>query len=230
MTPTPPRVQVSCDAIQDIASYRYFITLRLETPAFQQSDEATPDPLSEFAEVLADLFRDMEVEGSVITPDRSQAVLRFPEDELELRTIGEKSWIRRGATWHEQEPPSEEALLTPAAVCEELVQDLAPCLEAGSREEQSVNGIETIHYHLDEADLRVMPECLGRSGEEALPNQFEVDVWLERNDGWPVRLQGSSSDVDEEGEPISEEWFMEFSDINDPSIEIEPPPVSPAET
>jgi len=45
-----------------------------------------------------------------------------------------------------------------------------------------------------------------------------------------VRLQITASDTDEEGRPISEQWFMELSDINDPTIEIEPPPVSPAQT
>jgi hypothetical protein len=93
-----------------------------------------------------------------------------------------------------------------------------------------VNGIETVHYRLDEADLKALPELLGRSGEEGLPSEFGVDVWLERNNGWPVRLGIAASDTDEEGKPISEEWFIEFSDIDDPNIEIEPPPVSPAQT
>ncbi|TET94905.1 MAG: hypothetical protein E3J29_07690 [Dehalococcoidia bacterium] len=230
VTPSPPRVEASCDTIQDIESYRYSITLRLEAPAFQQPDEATPNPLSEFAEALADLFRDMELEGAFVAPDRSQAVLRFHEEELELRTIGDKSWIRVGATWQEQEPPGEDVILTPASVCADLVEDLAPSLAAATGEEDVVNGIETIHYHLDEADLKGLPELLGRSGEEGLPSEFGVDVWLERSDGWPVRLEITASDVDEGGEPISLELFMEFSDIDDPTIEIEPPPVSPAQT
>lgn len=223
-------MEASCDAIQDIESYRYSITLRLEAPAFQQRDEATPNPLSGFAEALADLFRDMELQGAFVSPDRSQALLRFQEEELELRIIGDKSWIRVGATWQEQEPPGEDVVLTPASVCEDLVEDLAPSLAAAAGQEDLVNGIETVHYRLDEADLKGLPELLGRSGEEGLPSEFGVDVWLERSDGWPVRLEIAASDVDAEGEPISLELFMEFSAIDDPTIEIEPPPVSPAQT
>ena len=222
---------ISCDAIENIQSYRYSISLRLDAPAFEEPDDGTPNPLSEFADALTELFRDMEVEGAVVTGERSQAVLRFQEEELELRTIGDKSWIRVGATWQEQaSPPGEDVILTPGAVCQDLVEDLVPSLSALTGEEDVVNGIETVHYRLDEADLKGLPELLGRSGEEGLPSEFGVDVWLESDQGWPVRLEIAASDLDEEGEPISLELFMEFRDIDDPAIEIEPPPVSPAQT
>ena len=224
-------VEASCDAIKEIESYRYTISLKLQSPAFEQRDQATPDPLSEFTEALTDLFRDMELDGAYVAPDRSQAVLRFPGQELELRTIGDKSWVRFGATWQDQEsPPGEDAILTPAAVCADLVEDLAPSLAAGSGEEEVVNGIETVHYRLDKADLKGLPALLGQSGEEGLPSEFGVDAWLERNNGWPVRLEIAAADADEDGKPISLELSMEFSDINDPTIEINPPPVSPAQT
>ena len=230
-TPTLSRVQASCDAIQDIQSYRYSISLKLEAEAFRQTAEATPNPLSEFADALTALFSDMQLEGSFVAPDRSQVLLRFQGEELELRTIDDRSWVRVGATWQEQASSSDEdVLLTPASVCADLVEDLAPSLAAGSGEVELVNGIETIRYRLDEADLKGLPELLGRSGEEGLPSEFAVAVWLERNDGWPVRLEIVASDVDEQGRPISLELFMEFSDIDDPDIEIEPPPVSPTQT
>ena len=115
-------------------------------------------------------------------------------------------------------------------VCADLVEDLAPSVAAGSGEEEVVNGIETVHYRLDKADLKGLPALLGQSGEEGLPSEFGVDVWLERNNGWPVRLEIAAADTGEDGEPISLELSMEFSEINDPTIEINPPPVSPADT
>lgn len=224
----------SCTAIEKIDSYRYFIALKLESSAFQVDDGdagGTPDPLGQFAEALTSLFRDMELEGAFVAPDRSQATLRFQDQELELRTIGDKSWIRLGATWQEQpNAPGSDVLLTPASICADLVQGLALPLSAGSGEQELVNGIETLHYHLDEADLKGLPHLLGRSGEEGLPSEFGVDVWLARDEGWPVRLLITAADVDEQGEPTSLELFMEFSDIDDPNIEIEPPPVSPSQT
>jgi len=225
------KVQASCDAIQEIKSYRYTISLKLKSPVLEQKSTATPDPLGQFTQALTDLFSDMELDGAYVAPDRSQAVLRFPGQELELRTIGDKSWVRFGATWQDQEsPPGEDAILTPAAVCADLVADLAPSLAAGSGEEETVNGIETVHYRLDKADLKGLPALLGRSGEEGLPTEFGVDVWIERNEGWPVRLEIAAADTDANGETTSLELSMQFSEIDDPSIEINPPPVSPAQT
>lgn len=225
------RVEASCDAIEDIESYRYAIALKLESPAVEQEAQATPSPLSEFTEALTNLFRDMQLEGAFVAPNRSQTLLRFPGQELELRTIGGKSWIRFGATWQEQEsPPGEGGVLTPAAVCSDLVKDLAPSLSAASGLVEEVNGIETVHYRLDKTDLQGLPSLLGSSGEEGLPNEFNVDVWLERGDGWPVRLEVATEDTGEAGRPLGLQFSMEFSEINDPNIEINPPPVSPADT
>lgn len=230
ITPTPLAVEPSCAALKDIQSYRYFIDLKLQSPAFQRAQE-TPHPLSDFAEALASLFSDMELEGSFVAPDRSQTLLRFQGEELEVRIIGDQSWVRVGATWQEQPVPGEnDILLSPGSVCEELVEDLAPSLAAASGELDVVSGLETVHYQLDEAALKGLPELLGPSGQEGLPQEFGVDIWLERNEGWPVRLEIAASDTDEEGNPVSLELSMAFSDINDPNIDIEPPPVSPAQT
>ena len=228
------KVEASCDAIKEIQSYRYAISLKLQSPTLEQKTEtatATPDPLSEFTQALTDLFSDMQLDGAFVAPDRSQAVLRFPGQELELRTIGDKSWVRFGATWQDQQsPPGEDAILTPAAVCADLVKDLAPSLAAGSGEEEVVAGLQTLHYRLDKADLKGLPTLLGRSGEEGLPGEFGVDVWLERTEGWPVRLQVAAADTDAGGEATTLQLSMEFSAINDPAIKIDPPPVSPAQT
>jgi hypothetical protein len=225
-------VQASCDAIQDIQSYRYFISLKLDAPAADEPVEtATPNALSDFASVLNDLFRDMQLDGSYLAPDRSQVSLRSGgSEEIEVRTIGDQSWIRVGATWQEQPaPPGDDVLLTPASVCRDIVKDLAPSLPAASGEAISIEGIDTVHYRLERADLLGLPELLGRSGQEGLPTEFGVDVWLEREQGWPVRLEVAASDTDEQGRPVSLELFMSFSDINSDEIEIEPPPVSPSQ-
>jgi hypothetical protein len=226
-------VETSCDAIQDIQSYRYFISLKLDAPVAEQPIEtATPNPLSDIAGVLSDLFRDMQLDGAFVAPDRSQVQLRTgASEELEVRTIGDQSWIRVGATWQEQPaPPGEDVLLTPASVCADIVADLAPSLSSGSREEIAVEGIETVHYRLNRADLIGLPHLLGRSGQEGLPKEYAVDVWLEKDKRWPVRLEVSAADTNQQGQPVSLELFMSFSDINSDEIEIEPPPVSPAQT
>ena len=230
MTPSPLSVQASCDAIEDIQSYRYVFQIERDLPDTEPPDDATPNPLSSITEGIRELFMDSQWEGAFVAPDRSETLVRSGGQELELRTIADKSWIRVGAIWQEQDPPENNVLPALASLCADMVEELAPSLTAATGEGDVVNGIETVHYRLSEAELKGLPELLGRSGEEGLPSEFSVDVWLERDDGWPVRLQIAASDSDEQGRPISEEWFIEFSDIDDPSIEIEPPPVSPAET
>jgi len=230
VTPSPLSVQASCDAIEDIQSYRYVFQIERDLPDTEPPDDATPNPLSSITEGIRELFMDSQWEGAFVAPDRSETLVRSGGQELELRTIADKSWIRVGAIWQEQDPPENNVLPALASLCADMVEELAPSLTAATGEGDVVNGIETVHYRLSEAELKGLPELLGRSGEEGLPSEFSVDVWLERDDGWPVRLQIAASDSDEQGRPISEEWFIEFSNIDDPSIEIEPPPVSPAET
>jgi len=230
VAPSPLTVQVSCDAVEDIDSYRYVFEIKRDLPEAEPTDDGTPNPLSSITEGIRELFKDSQWEGAFVAPDRSETLVRSGGEELELRTIGDKSWIRVGATWQEQEPPSGNVLPALASLCADLAEELAPSLAAATGEEDVVNDIATVHYRLSEAELKQLPELLGQSGEEGLPSEFDMDVWLERNDGWPVRLEIAASDTDEEGKPISEEWFIEFSDIDDPSIEIKPPPVSPAET
>ncbi len=224
------KVQASCDAIADIKSYRYSISLKLQSPALGEAGKGTPaDPLGAFAQALTALFSDMEMEGAYVAPDRSLAILRFQDEEMELRSIGDKSWVRIGTTWQEQASAKPGTLLTPRTICEDIVKDLAPSLKGlGSRRER-VNGIETDHYRLDEADLKRLPDLLGSRPESPLPQRFAVDMWLARDGLWPVRLRIGASDTDETGQPLGLELSMEFRDINDPAIEIDPPMVSPAQ-
>lgn len=225
-------VKASCDAIEGIKSYRYSIALKLQSPAFQQSPGADPaDPLSGFAEALTQLFSDIQLEGEFVAPDRSKTIMRFQDEELELRAIGDKSWVRIGDTWQEQaEAPQEGTILTPETVCRDLVENLVPSLQVAEAIKATVNGIETKRYHLDEADLEGLPELLGTEAETELPSDFAVDVWLAEEGDWPVKLQVKAADDEGGGQPLSLELSMEFKDINDRDIEIEPPPVSPIGT
>ncbi|MBI2912750.1 MAG: hypothetical protein HYY03_02380 [Chloroflexi bacterium] len=225
------KVTVSCDAIHDIRSYRYSISVKLQSPDLDGSDQGTPaDAFSAFAQALTSLFADMRMEGAYVAPDRSQAVLRFQDEEVEVRAIGDQSWLRVGNSWQEQESAAEPGSpLTPQTICDDTVKGLAPSLSAAQAERETINGVETDHYRLDQADLENLPGLLGSGAGSDLPQQFAVDVWLARDGRWPVRLNIGASDTNEQGQPIGLQLSMEFSDVNDPSIEIEPPVVSPAE-
>jgi len=225
----------SCDSISEIQSYRYSINLKLDSPAFDQAQaqattsSGTPaPPLSAFAEALEALFSDLKLEGAFRAPDRTQVVLRFKNEELELREVGDQSWIRVGAGWHQQDPTQDETILTPDVVCKDIVEEIAPSLGEVDAQRETVNNVDTDHFRLDKADVKRLPELLGAGPETDLPDKFQVDVWLAREGRFPVRLDIGAQDTDEQGNPIGLSLFMEFRDLNDPGIAIEPPVVSPA--
>jgi len=218
----------SCNGIQDLVSYRYKIAIKLQSPAFQQIGGATPaPPLTAFAAQLTALLSDFSIDGSHVAPDRTQAILQFQQDRINIRAIGDKHWVWVGGVFQEQ-PASEEAtLLTPEVVCSDIVAQISEALEDTDSDDEAVNGIEAKRYTLSEADLQSLPGLLGANGAADLPESFQVDVWLAKDGHWPVRLIVESRDA-EQGQAIgSLSVSMEIRDINDPGIIIEPPP-SPA--
>ena len=217
----------SCDSISDIDSYRYTINLQLRSPAFSAAGPTnTPAPLTAFADALQALFSDLKLDGAFKAPDRTQSLLKFQGGELELREIGDQSWIRTGATWQEQESTQDTGTLTPDVVCHDILDELAPSLEDAESSRETVNGVDTDRYQLDEADLQRLPDLLGAGDETSLPNKYTVQVWLAREGKFPVRLNVAAEDVDELGRPMGLTLFMEFRDINDAGITVEAPAVS----
>jgi hypothetical protein len=224
----------SCDSISQIQSYRYSINLKLDSPAFEQPAQGTTPsgtpapPLSAFAGALEALFSDLKLEGAFRAPDRTQVVMRFKTEELELREVGDKSWIRVGATWQQQDPAQAGTILTPDVVCKDIVEEIAPSLAKVDAERETINNIDADHFRLDKADITRFPDLLGAGPETDLPDKFQVDVWLAREGRFPVRLDIGAEDTDAQGNPIGLSLFMEFRDLNDPGIAIDPPVVSPA--
>ncbi len=211
---------VSCDPFLEMSSYRYSVKVKLQesAPSTAASSQATPAPLSALTQALGALFSDFTLDGAYVAPDRSQAILRFQAEELEFRTIGDKSWVRMGAAWQD-EKPSDTGLLTPTVICQQVVSEIAPSLNAGASDRQTANGIDTDHYRLDQTGLQRLPPVLGAR----LPQQYALDLWLARDGNWPVQLQIDSSDVDERGQPVGFRLSMSVRDIADKGISIEPP-------
>ncbi len=214
----------SCNSISQIKSYRYQIRLKLQTPAFDAYPSQTPSqPLGAFAQALTNLFSDMQMEGAYVAPDRSQVILSVHGEKLELRSIGSRTWVQTNGIWQEQQDTEGLTLLTPSVVCQDIVADLAPSLAAVQPEREDLNGVSTDHYRLDKADVKRLPDLLGAGDSSSLPQSFQVELWLAREGGWPARLEISASDTDEQGRPMSIDLFMEFRDVNDPGIAVEPP-------
>ncbi len=216
-------VSVSCNPIAEMSSYRYSVKVKLQESAPTQaaagaSIQATPAPLSALTQALSALFTDFTLDGAYVSPDRSQAILRFQGEELEFRTIGDKSWVRMGGAWQDGKS-SDTGLLTPMVICQQVISEIAASLDGGGSDRQTTNGIETDHYHLDQTGLQQLPSVLGAR----LPEKYAFDLWLARDGRWPVQLQIDSSDVNERGEPVGFQLSMGVRDIGDKGISVERP-------
>ncbi len=216
-------VSVACDPIAEMSSYRYSVKVKLQESGATQaaaspSIQVTPAPLSALTQALSALFTDFTLDGAYVSPGRSQAILRFQGEELEFRTIGDKSWVRMGTAWQDAKS-SDTGLLTPTMLCQQVISEFAGSLDAGDSDRQRTNGIETDHYHLDQTGLQRLPPALGAR----LPQKYALDLWLARDGRWPVQLQIDSADVNERGEPVGFQLSMSVRDAGDKGISVERP-------
>ena len=134
------------------------------------------------------------------------------------RTIGDKSWLRTGATWQE-ESQAELGVLTPLVVCNDIVREMSSSLGVVKPQEEDVDGVAAEHYRLEQTELQELPRVLGPGA----PEHYTVDVWLAKDGSWPVQLKIGSSEVSETGEPLGFGLTMLIRDIGDRGIHIDPP-------
>jgi hypothetical protein len=143
----------------------------------------------------------------------------------EFLQIGEASWSRpAGMDWAQEEAEGEAVVpLSPQDFCEAGAEDLASAVGLPEPQRETVNGVGTLHYRLDRAELEFLGLLFGELGNGEPPETFAVDLWLAEDGNWPVRMSFQASGQDSEGNPIDMEISVEFRDINDPGIEIEAP-------
>jgi len=222
--------EVGCEFPSDIESFRFTMTMKANLPSTPEAPTETSgeEPLGDFLGALSGLMGDMKMEGAVITPDRSSMEMTIGGHEFgSFIQIGTQSWMKvAGLTDWTEEPASEgsEFLFSPMDFCETAEDDLSSALSGLEGENETVNGIDAVHYHLDTSDLTLLQDLLGSTEDLGeLPKEFNMDVWLAEDGDWPVRMSLAASSEDDQGQPLSFDILIEFKDFNDSSIKIEPP-------
>ena len=170
----------------------------------------------------------LNLEGAFVAPDRSQTHLnaRVGDTELEEESIsvGGQTWVKTGDNWVEGEPQLQLSDFSPGSLLEELGPDQLRVLKPSK---ETINGVDTLRYSIDQADietLRSLGALLGQDGSlENLPEEFNVDLWLAEDGGWPVRVTMTARGVMDNGNEMSLDFSMDVTDVNDPGIKIEPP-------
>jgi hypothetical protein len=208
----------SCAALDELESYRYTVTVHIEngsTPTNAPEDEETSAPLDALGEALAQLLSDFSLNGSYVKPDRSQGVLTFGEDEIELRRVGDESWVRVGGEWSVEEASADD-LLTPMLVCNEVIQAVSPSLTTDEPPPDG-NIEDTDYYRLDPERSQNLPAVLGQELEGA----FSIGLWIDQGERYPAKLRIESRDPDSD-EPAFL-LSMDVFDVGDDEIGVQAP-------
>ena len=170
----------------------------------------------------------MDLEGAFVAPDRSQAKVSARLGELELEeetvTVGDQTWVKTGDVWVEGEAQFDISDLSPASLLEDLQPEQLRVLKPTK---ETVNGVKSLRYSIDRGDIESLGNLSALFGDgeglESLPEDFNIDLWLAEDGGWPVRLTMVAKGAIEGADEISLDFSLDITDVNDPGIEIEPP-------
>jgi hypothetical protein len=211
-------------AVTALSSYRYTLTLELAGGFGAPAATAGGAPLT------------FSIAGEVVAPGREHSTVKanlgLVQLDLETIQVGNRAWTRedRGA-WELQEGAAggpfglaidPVSLLSPGdgGLDRAAVTRLRDGLRELRASTDTVNGVEALRYTLNADELR----RLFAAGAEPLPAGTELrgdaTLWVTRRDALPLRLQLAARGVREPGELRLE---LTLSDLNSPSIRIEPP-------
>ena len=210
-------LSASLDAIE---SFRFDLTMAIDfdLPESGQSEDAAA------AAMLMALFSNISAEGTYVAPDSYEMTMSFIGLEMQAIQIGQESWINDGSGWVADSGMgmSPFGSASPAELPFEFIPEAV--LAGAETSSETVNGIETTRFSFDKDSLAALAEATGETaGIEDLSevDTMDLDVWLTA-DGIPVKMimdmQGES-----EGSQIAINLEFNVRDINDPSIQIEPP-------
>ncbi|MEZ4501059.1 MAG: hypothetical protein R3C39_00325 [Dehalococcoidia bacterium] len=179
----------------------------------------------------------VDASGAIVAPDRQQSTIKadlgFLSINLESISIGEDSWTREpGGEWTTASEGGFGDLgfdVSPTDVLptedDQTLSDLRDILADREWESEEVNGIDAVRYDITREDLVAMVTETGTAQDLADledMQEFDGSIWLERSTGIPVKLLvDASGTVDGEENTIHLE--LNLKDLNDDSIEIEPP-------
>ena len=206
-------------AYAGLQSYRYRTQVETQSPG-----------AAEFAETT------YIWEGAFVVPDQAQYSLRGIFDGVEVEddvgsiVIGDKVWMRIAGEWKDFSSaglPATAAGLGPAGLLLDFSLHDLSSLESAK---ETVNDVPSLHYQFGRDEISGLGKkfaeqshIFGEEGEPRdLPADLQVDLWLAEDGNWPVRMLVSASDV-VDGQETRFKFSLDVTDVNDPSIKIEPP-------
>jgi hypothetical protein len=199
------------EAFAELKSYRVNMRLVMEGDA-----TATPGSMA------------LDLNGSYVAPDRSQVHVNAHLEGMALDeesiTVGAQSWVKAGDTWVVGEPKFQLKDLSPGSLLQEIQPEQLRLLKPSK---ETVNGVNSLRYSIDKADvetLRSLGALLGQdTSAENLPDQFNVDLWLAEDGGWPVRVTMTARGATDAGGEMNLDFSLDVTNVNDSGVKVEPP-------
>ncbi len=148
----------------------------------------------------------------------------------EVIIIGEQAWIRSGLNgggFMMGRPRLCTPDRTPAGFGTANLLDTYEQLP-GEGTAETVNGVDTVHFTLDEtalAELGGIGDALGDFDSDDILEDlmFTLDAWLAEDGGWLVKIEIAGESSNAEGGFFSTVMSLEVFDINSGDIRIEAP-------
>lgn len=231
-SPTPRVIDgFTISTAGDVCCYRYRVTLRANADLIDTS-QAPPG-------LDLEAFRiDLTMEGERVNPDRERTVARtdlgYFQTERETVIIDGQVWTREGnGNWREQLPIAtpedflgQDVALSPSVILaggsEENLRRVISVLENTPSSVEMVNGRQARHYMLDAAAVNRM----FREEESTIPGMLPphdmmLHLWGDVETGLAIRVLLVAASKDNPEAFVLE---MDLFDLNDPTIEVTPPP------
>ena len=216
-----------CQALGSVKSFGYALDYKIESPEPTGPIDVDAPGSESFAlppDYLLFSFA-QSFEGSIINPDRAMLVLlQEGAPGLPILYVGEQAWHNLNQRWVGLPDPAP-LQFSPSQVCDAALAGLD--FEGATPVEETVNGVEARHFRFEGAQLSTAVKLFGASSDMGrLLTVYDVDVWLESKEGWPVRIVSDGRGLYPSGREMFMNFTLEVSDVNDKDIKIEPPAVS----
>lgn len=230
--PTPRVIDgVVISTANDVCCYRYRVRLHANADLIDTSRAPAGLDLDEFR-------IDLVMEGERVNPDRERTVattdLGYFQTVRETVIIQGKVWTREGnGIWREQLPIAtpedflgQDVALSPSVILgggsEEQLRRVVSVLNGTPSTVETVNGRQARHYMLDAAAVNRMflPEESTIPGM-LTPHDMMLHLWGDVETGLAIRVLLVAAS---ERNPEAFVLEMDLFDLNDPTIEVTPPP------
>ncbi|MDA0270128.1 MAG: hypothetical protein O2798_06955 [Chloroflexi bacterium] len=215
----------------DLQSYRYRVAIRATAGLLETA--AAPPGLD-----LSTFLIHVTMEGERVNPDLERVVshtdLGYFMIDRETVVMGARAWVREGAgIWREALPLTspedflgQDIALSPSEVYRqdspEEIERMTAVLNSLPGVPMTMHGRPAIYWLMDTAvAAMVMGDLSGVVHGMLVPDAVRMEVWADVETGVALRVILTAASADD---PDALAVQIDMFDINEPSIEVTPPP------